>query len=150
MQERRNSIANALELRLSCTHPSKNRYTIVHLFRVQSTIYVLIHCSVVLNVVQFYYNTVNFFTNIQKRHPTVHPLGWGMGCLRSELWGVIGGSSIWLIFCLSPCNYLSYNIGTNYNGTQQYCVLLDHIIMSPDPCINIKMVFPCMGFPLYI
>ena len=43
---------------------------------------------------------VNFLTNIHKRHPLAHPLGWGMGCLCE--------SSIWLAFCLSSCNYLHY------------------------------------------
>ena len=27
------------------------------------------------------YNAVNLLTNIHNRHPTAHPLGWGMGCL---------------------------------------------------------------------
>ena len=48
------------------------------------------------NTVQCHYNTVNFLTNIHKRHPIDCPLGSG----------VFWWSSIWLIFCLSFCNYL--------------------------------------------
>ena len=58
------------------------------------------------------YNAVNFLESIIKRHCIARPTGWGMECLC--------GSSIWLIFCLSSCNSISYYIGPCYNGTWLY------------------------------
>ena len=55
-----------------------------------------------LGTVRCRYNAVNFLINIHKRHPIARPLGRGMGCLC--------GSSMWIIFCLSSCNYLCNNL----------------------------------------
>ena len=59
------------------------------------------------------YNIINVLTNIYKRHPIAHLLGWSI-CGVSFCW-----SSIWLIFChnSSNCYVISYNIGPCYNGT---------------------------------
>ena len=58
------------------------------------------------NTVRYRYNAVNFLTNIRK----------------GEVWDVFCGSSIWLIFCLSSCNYLCNILyyWPRYNGTRLY------------------------------
>ena len=56
-QERRNPIANAMELHISCINPSQ-----------WSTIETL-------------YNTINFCSSTHKRHSIARPKGRGLGCL---------------------------------------------------------------------
>ena len=58
VQERRNSIANALELRLSCINP-------------------LIRC---ICKVQPHYNTFKYVYNTKNRYPRAHPRGWCRQC----------------------------------------------------------------------
>ena len=58
------------------------------------------------------HNAVNFPTNIHNKRTIARPLGRGMGCFC--------GSSIWLVFCLSFCNYSYYNIRPCYSSIRLY------------------------------
>ena len=62
----------------------------------------------IIYTVQYRYTAVDFLANIHKRHPLARPLGRDMG--------VLSGSSIWLIFRLSSCDYLC-------NISSLYCTL---------------------------
>ena len=74
------------------------------------------YCSS-LNTLWCCYNTVNFLTNIHKRHPIAHSLGWGMGCL------------LWI-------QHLIDILSQFLQLFMQYLIILDHIITTLD-CVCI-------------
>ena len=105
VQKRRNSIANTLELHLSCTKPlildqyhgswwpglyasAEHQLSWYWLGRINRSLSFMreginsLYCIYFfLNAVLCHYNMVNFLPNPHNRHSIAHPLGWDMGCL---------------------------------------------------------------------
>ena len=80
VQERRNSNANALELRLSFTNPLRWSYQPLYLYNwIPKS--VRGHLYIETGTVETLYNTVNFCWSTHKRHSIARPKGRGMGCL---------------------------------------------------------------------
>ena len=96
VKERRNSIANALELRLSCTNPSTCPCGGIH-----------IQCGAVV--------TRSIFSQIFTKDTTWLVIRLRYGCL------IVDPASDWYFAPVSVIiNVISYNIGLRYNGTQLY------------------------------